>query len=38
MTKDTRKTWYWTGGVTAGVVLLLAVLWFAGVFQATPVQ
>jgi len=39
MTKDTRKTWYWTGGVTAGVLLLLlAALWWAGVFQATPVQ
>lgn len=38
MTTDTRKTWHWAGAVTAGVILLLAVLWFAGVFQATAVQ
>jgi hypothetical protein len=34
MTQDTRKVWYWTGGVTATMVVLVVVLWLAGVFEA----
>jgi hypothetical protein len=39
MTEDTRKTWYWTGGVTAAIVAAIVALWLAGVFEApTAVQ
>ncbi len=37
MTEDTRKTWYWTGGVTAAIVAIVIVLWFAGALQAPTV-
>ena len=38
MTEDTRKSLYWTSGITAGVILVVAVLWLAGVFDAVAVQ
>jgi hypothetical protein len=34
MTQDTRKVWYWTGGVTAAIGVLVVVLSLAGVFEA----
>lgn len=34
MTEDTRKSLYWTGGITAGLLVVLAVLWLSGVFDA----
>lgn len=39
MMLDSRRTWYWTGGVTAAIVAILIALWLGGVFEApTAVQ
>jgi hypothetical protein len=38
MTQDTKKTIYWTSASMIGLVVAVAVLWFAGVFEPTAVQ
>ena len=38
MSLEMKKTIYWTTGALVGLVVLVAVLWFAGVIQAPPVQ
>lgn len=38
MTEETKKTWYWTGGLTAGLVGLVVVLWIFGIFEVPSVQ
>ena len=38
MTEDTRKSLYWTGGLTAAILAVIVGLWFAGIFNAGPVQ
>jgi hypothetical protein len=38
MTPETRKSTIWTGGVLAAVVVVVAVLWAAGVLETPPVQ
>jgi len=38
MTEETRKTWYWTGGLTVGLVVLMVALWVFGVFEAPAVR
>jgi hypothetical protein len=38
MTPETMKTTVWTGGVLAAVVLVIAILWAAGILQTPPVQ
>lgn len=38
MTEDNKKAAFWTGGITTLVVLAAVALWFAGVFDVTPVQ
>lgn len=38
MTEETKKTWYWTGGITVGLVVLMAGLWLFGVFEVPAVQ
>lgn len=38
MMQNTRKTWYWAGGATAAVVVVLFALWAAGMFSAAPAQ
>jgi len=38
MTSETKKTWCLTGGVTAAIVVVVAILWLAGVFSAPAAQ
>lgn len=38
MTPENKKTTYWTGGVLAAIVVVIAILWAAGVVQTPPVQ
>jgi type IV secretory pathway TrbD component len=38
MTPETKKSIYWTAGVLAALVVLVAILWLAGVFEVVPVQ
>ncbi len=38
MTPETKKSIYWTAGVLAALVVLVAILWVAGVFEVAPVQ
>ena len=38
MTSETKKTTLWTGGAMAGFIVLLAVLWAAGILQSPLVQ
>lgn len=38
MTEDTKKSLYWTSGITAGLILVVAVLWLTGLLDAVPVQ
>jgi type IV secretory pathway TrbD component len=38
MTPETKKSIYWTAGVLAAFVVLVAILWLAGVFEVVPVQ
>ncbi len=35
MTQDDKKTALWTAGVTVGLVILVAILWFSGVLATT---
>jgi hypothetical protein len=36
MTPETRKTWLWTGVTLAGVIIILVILWAAGVGEKGP--
>ena len=38
MTPETKKTAYWTCGALAAVIVVLAILWAAGILQTPPVQ
>ena len=38
MTEDNKKAMYWSGGLLAALVVLIAVLWAAGVLNVAPVQ
>jgi len=38
MTEETKKTWFWTGGLTAGLVALMLALWLFGMFGTPVVQ
>jgi hypothetical protein len=38
MTPETKKTTIWTGGILAAVIVVIAVLWAAGIIQTQPVQ
>jgi len=33
MTRDDRKSIYWTGALVGAIIVVIAVLWVAGVFQ-----
>ncbi len=35
MTTDDKKALYWTGGVTAAIIAIVAVVWLAGGFAST---
>jgi hypothetical protein len=38
MTPETKKSTLWTGGILAALIVVIAILWAAGVFQMQPVQ
>ncbi len=38
MTPETKKTAYWTGGALAALIVVLAILWAAGILQTPPAQ
>ena len=38
MTEDNKKAMYWSGGLLAALVVLVAILWTAGVFNTAAVQ
>jgi len=40
MTQDDKKSAYWTGALVGALVIVIAILWAAGVFQpgAMPTQ
>ena len=38
MTPETKKTAYWTGGALAALIVVLAILWAAGILQTPPTQ
>jgi hypothetical protein len=38
MTPETKKTAYWTGGAMAALIVVLAILWAAGILQTPSAQ
>ncbi len=38
MTPETKKSAYWTGGALAALVVVVAILWAAGILQTPPAQ
>ena len=38
MTEDNKKSIYWTGGVVVTLVVVVGLLWMAGLFGAGGVQ